>query len=207
MTVMKAAFFKFPSILILSTAGVFFLTACHGHKLAEVLPAAPQAAKNPDETSKQIPSDLYKSMPIYPGAQVVHVRKPKGAMREILFEIKNSPPLSQMVDFYKDGLKKGDFKITSTLTMAVRKTWSCDFHKDGRPGSVMLYPTDNDKSSTTVDLIYEVPSNMDASLMEQKEQFDVIGPGEPGAPAGGVTPVAQTISKTKSKRKNKVKRN
>ena len=62
------------------------------------------------------------------------MRKPKGAMREIVFELKNSPPLNQMVSFYKDGLKKGDFKITSSLIMPARKTWSCDFHKDGRPG-------------------------------------------------------------------------
>ena len=77
-------------------------------------------------------------------------------MREIVFEVKNSPSLDQMVNYYKDGLKKGDFRITSSLIMRARKTWSCDFHKDGRPGSVMLYPSDNDKSSTTIDLIYEV---------------------------------------------------
>ncbi len=73
-------------------------------------------------------------------------------MREIVFELKNSPSLDQMVNFYKDGLKEGDFRITSSLIMRARKTWSCDFHKDGRPGSVMLYPADNDKSSTTIDL-------------------------------------------------------
>jgi hypothetical protein len=112
-----------------------------------------------------------------------------------------------MVSFYKDGLKKGDFRITSSLIMPARKTWSCDFHKDGRPGSVMLYPEDNDKSSTTIDLIYEVPSNVDASLLEPKEVFDVIGPGEPGAAGSGVTPVAQKISQNKSKRKTKAKRN
>ena len=58
-----------------------------------------------------------------------------------------------------------------------------------------------------MDLIYEVPSNMDASLLEQKEVFDVIGPGEPGAAAGSVTPVTQTVSQNKSKRKTKAKRN
>ena len=110
-------------------------------------------------------------MPIYPGAAIQHVRKPKGAMREIVFELKNSPPLNQMVSFYKDGLKKGDFKITSSLTMPARKTWSCDFHKDGRPGSVMLYPADDDKTSTTIDLIYEMPSNVDQALMEPREEF------------------------------------
>ena len=170
-------------------------------------PTRRQAAKNPDEASKEIPSDIYKGMPIFPGAQIVHVRKPKGAMREVLFEIKNSPSLDQMVNYYKDGLKRGDFRITSTLTMRMRKTWSCDFNKDGRPGSVMLYPADDDKTSTTVDLIYEVPSSLDASLLEEIEVFDVIGPGEPGAAPGAVTPVAQTVSQNKSKRKNKTKRN
>ena len=82
-----------------------------------------------------------------------------------------------MVNFYKDGLKKNDFRITSMLIMRGRKTWSCDFHKDGRPGSVMLYPADNDKTSTTIDLIYEVPGNIDQTLMEPQEEFDVIGPG------------------------------
>jgi len=207
MTVTKPAFFRSVSLVFLSAMAVGFVTACNRHPAAEVVTAAPQAAKNPDEVSKELPSDIYKGMPIFPGAQIVHVRKPKGAMREILFEIKNSPPLNQMTDYYKDRLKKGDFRITSTLTMAVRKTWSCDFLRDGRPGSVMLYPSDDDKTSTTVDLIYEVPSNMDASLLEEKEQFDVIGPGEPGLAAGAVTPVAQTVSQNKSKRKNKAKRN
>ena len=207
MTVTKSLFFRSVYLVFLFTMAIAFVTACHGHQAAQVATAAPQAAKNPDEPSKEVPSDLFKNMPIYPGAQVVHVRKPKGAMREILFEIKTSPPLNQMIDYYKDGLKKGDFRITSTLTMAARKTWSCDFHKDGRPGSVMLYPADADKTSTTVDLIYELPSNMDASLLEQKEVFDVVGPGEPGAAPGAVTPVAQTISQNKSQRKNKAKRN
>jgi hypothetical protein len=207
MTVTKSAFFKTACSLVLSAMAIGSMAACHRHPAAEVAATAPQAAKNPDEASQELPSDIYQGMPIYPGAQIVHVRKPKGAMREVIFQIKNSPPLNQMIDYYKDGLKKGDFKITSTLTMAVRKTWSCDFHKEGRPGSVMLYPADNDKSSTTVDLIYEVPSNMDASLLEQKEKFDVIGPGEPGAAPGAVTPVAQTSSQNKPKRKNKAKRN
>ena len=142
-------------------------------------------------------------MPIYPGAQVQHVRKAKGAMREILFELKNSPSLNQMVSFYKEGLKKGDFKITSSLIMPARKTWSCDFHKDGRPGSVMLYPEDNDKTSTTIDLIYETASSIDPNLLEPKEEFDVIGPGPPGE----VAPVAQNDSQDKAKLNEKAKRN
>jgi hypothetical protein len=124
-------------------------------------------------------------------------------MREIVFELKNSPPLNQMVGFYKDGLKKGDFKITSSLIMPARKTWSCDFHKDGRPGSVMLYPADDDKTSTTIDLIYEVPSNVDQALLEPREDFDIVGPGQPGE----VTPVAANDSQEKAKQNQKAKRN
>ena len=62
--------------------------------------------------------------------------------------------------------------------MPARKTWSCDFHYNGRPGSIMLYPSDQDKSKMTIDLIYELPAHLDASLIEPKEDFDVEGPGE-----------------------------
>jgi hypothetical protein len=59
-------------------------------------------------------------------------------------------------------------------------------------------------------LIYEMASNIDPTLLEPKEDFDVIGPGPPG----GVMPVAETVSKTvgnsstqeKSKSKKKAKR-
>jgi hypothetical protein len=204
MTVMKPAFFKPVFYLTLTlTAAIFSLTACHGGPKLAAEPAAAPTSKVVDEVTKEIPADLYKGMPIYPGAQVQHVRKPKGAMREVVFELKNSPPLNQMVSFYKDGLKQGDFKITSSLIMPARKTWSCDFHKDGRPGSVMLYPADNDKTSTTIDLIYEVASNVDPNLVEPKEEFDVIGPGAPGE----VKPVAQNVSQDKFKPKKKAKRN
>ncbi len=196
MTVSKPAFFK-PRVLLkprvflgLAISAALSLTGCHG-KQADVVaePVAQPTSRVSDEATKQLPADLYKGMPIFPGAVVEHVRKPKGAMREVLFELKNSPSLDEMVNYYKDGLKKGDFKITSMLIMRGRKTWSCDFHKDGRPGSVMFYPDDNDKSATTIDLIYEMASNVDPSLLEPKEDFDVIGPGPPG-----VTPVADNGS-------------
>jgi len=204
MTEMKAVLFKPVAALTLGLIAIISLAACHGEqKQAITEPAAVPTAKVQDEASRQIPSDIYAGMPIYPGAEVQHVRKPKGAMREIVFELKKSPPLDDMVNFYKDGLKKGDFKITSMLIMRGRKTWSCDFHKDGRPGSVMLYPADDDKTSTTIDLIYEVPSSVDQALLEPREEFDVIGPGQPG----DVTPVAQNDSQDKDKPKNKAKRN
>jgi hypothetical protein len=207
MTVSKSSFFKLRVFLGLALSAALSLTACHG-KQTDVAaePVAQPTAKVSDEATKELPADLYKGMPIYPGAQVVHVRKPKGAMREVVFELKSSPSLDEMVNYYKDGLKKGDFKITSMLIMRGRKTWSCDFHKDGRPGSVMLYPADDDKSATTIDLIYEVASNVDPNLLEPKEDFDVIGPGPPG----GVIPVADSGSnssqdKVKSKKKAKRK--
>ncbi len=130
----------------------------------------------PDESTNALPKDLYPSMPVYPGAKVEHVRKPKGAMREILFSSDGQMP--QMVAYYKDELKKNDFHITSSLIMPARKTWSCDFHYNGRPGSIMLYPSDQDKAKMTIDLIYELPAHMDESLMEPREDFDVVGPGE-----------------------------
>jgi hypothetical protein len=193
--------FKPISIAITILATTVFLSGCHHKQVATESAAAPTQAANAEEVSKQIPPDLFKSMPMYPGAEVTHVRKPKGAMREISFQIKSSPPLNQMIEFYKDGLKKNDFKITSTLTMAARKTWSCDFHKDGRPGSVMLYPDDKDKSTTVVDLIYEMPSRVDPALFEPKEDFDVIGPGPPGSSASNIKPIAQKTSQAKVKHK------
>jgi hypothetical protein len=140
-------------------------------------PAAPeQAHSNPDEPSKSIPPDLFKEMPIYPGSTVEHVHKPKGAMREIVFS--TAAPLNELVEFFKEGLKKNDFHVTSALIMPARKTWSCDFHKSGRPATILLYPDDHDKSQMVIDLIYEMPPKVDASMEEAEETFDVIGPGE-----------------------------
>jgi len=135
-----------------------------------------QATKNPEEPTKKIPTDLFKDMPIYPGAVVEHVHKPKGAMREIV--LSTSAQLNQVVDFYKEGLKNANFHITSSLIMPARKTWSCDFHKSGRPATILLYPDDHDKSRMIIDMIYELPPKNDASMDEAEETFDVIGPGE-----------------------------
>jgi hypothetical protein len=203
MTVAKTACFKAGMLSAAAIALALSLLACHAKPEVVAQPDATPTPKVGDEASKEIPADLYKGMPIYPGAVVQHVRKPKGAMREVMFELKDSPSLNQMVSFYKDGFKQGDFKITSSLIMPARKTWSCDFHKDGRPGSVMLYPADDNRNNTTIDLIYEMASNIDPSLLEPKEDFDVIGPGPPGAG----TPVAVNDSQDKAEPKDKAKRN
>jgi len=146
-----------------------------------------QTATGPtDEPSKALPADLYKEMPIYPGAVVDHVRKPKGAMREIMFS--SDAQMQQMVAYYKEQLKKGDFHVTSQLIMPARKTWSCDFNYAGRPGSIMLYPSDQDKSKMTIDVIYELPAHVDESMIEPTEDFDVEGPGEIAQKAPNSTP-------------------
>jgi hypothetical protein len=168
-----------PAMLasLLFTAAIPSLAACKSKPAAITAPPPVQISMTaPDEPSKDLPPDLYKTMPMYPGAVVEHVRKPKGAMREILFSAHGD--MQQMVGYYKDGLKKNDFHITSSLIMPARKTWSCDFHYRGRPGSIMLFPSDQDKTKMTIDLIYELPAHMDESLMEPQEDFDVIGPGE-----------------------------
>ncbi len=139
-------------------------------------PAVQASTTAPDEPSKALPPDLFKTMPIYQGASIEHVRKPKGAMREILFSAEARMP--QLVAFYKDELKKNDFHIASSLTMPARETWSCDFQYNGRPGSIMVFPSDQDKSKMTIDLIYELPAHLDESMVEPKEDFDVEGPGE-----------------------------
>ena len=165
------------ALAALVAGSIAMLAAC---KTQPVEPTAPPPVQSsmraPDEPSKALPPDLYKVMPMYPGAVVEHVRKPKGAMREILFSAQGQ--MQQMVAYYKDELKKNDFHITSSLIMPARKTWSCDFHYNGRPGSIMLFPSDTDKSRMTIDLIYELPAHLDESLMEPREDFDVKGPGE-----------------------------
>lgn len=152
------------------------MAACAKPVAAPVAPAQHAQRKTLDEPSRSLPSDLYKTMPVYPGATVEHVRKPKGAMREILFS--SNAQMQQLAGYYKDELKKNNFHITSSLIMPARRTWSCDFHFSGRPGSIMLFPSDQDKSRMTIDLIYELPAKVDESLLEPKEDFDVIGPGE-----------------------------
>jgi hypothetical protein len=156
---------------------VVVLASCKSAPPAQQTAAVPEATRsNPDEAIKSIPPDLFKEMPIYPGSTVEHVHKPKGAMREIAFS--TSAPLNELVEFFKEELKKGDFHITSSLIMPARKTWSCDFHKNGRPATILLYPDDHDKSKMVIDLIYEMPPKVDPSMEEAEETFDVIGPGE-----------------------------
>jgi len=208
MTVRNSALFKLRYLCGLALLVGLSLIACHGKppQVASAPPSAPPNKPAADEPTKDLPADLYKGMPMYPGAVVTHVKKPRGAMREVVFDLKNPPPLNTMVAFYKDGLKAGNFKITSSLIMPARKTWSCDFHKEGRPGSVMIYPSDEDKTASTIDLIYEVASNIDPNLLEPKEDFDVIGPGPPGgvmpvANAGSTDSQANATSKKKAKRK------
>ena len=167
------------------------LAACKSAPPPQTETAAPEPVRsNPDEPTKELPADLFKTMPIYPGAVVEHVHKPKGAMREISFS--TSAQLNQLVEFYKEELKKNEFHVTSSLIMPARKTWSCDFHKNGRPATILLFPDENDKSKMTIDLIYELPPKGDASLEEAEETFDVVGPGEVAQQA--------TNSNTKAKR-------
>ena len=190
---------------LLAAALILGLAACKTPAPAATAPEPVQVSRTVgDEPTKQIPPDLYKKMPLYPGAVVEHVHKPKGAMREIVFSAQGQMP--QMVAFYKDEFKKNDFHITSSLTMPARKTWSCDFHYNGRPGSIMLYPSDADKSRMTIDLIYELPAHIDESMMEPKEDFDVVGPGEianqaPQAP-NPQDPNSQTINSSNKEKRN-----
>ena len=189
--ILRLARALFPEALL--AAGLIVgLAACKTPPAATAPAPAPVEVSRtaPDEPTKAIPPDLYKNMPMYPDAVVEHVHKPKGAMREIVFSAHGQMP--QMVAFYKEEFKKNDFHITSSLTMPARHTWSCDFHYNGRPGSIMLYPSDTDKSLMTIDLIYELPAKIDESLMEPKEDFDVVGPGEiaqkaPQAPNPAIT--------------------
>jgi len=88
------------------------LAACKATPVAApIAPPTVQTATGPtDEPIQTLPKDLYPQMPVYPGAKIDHVRKPKGAMREIMFS--SDAQMPQMVAFYKDALKKNDFHIT-----------------------------------------------------------------------------------------------
>jgi hypothetical protein len=172
---LRAGLFPFAATF---GAALFFviIAGCKSAPPPQQAAATPeQTDKNPDEPSKQIPSDLFKDLPIYPGATVEHVHKPKGAMREIV--LSTSAQLNQVVQFYKEGLKNNEFHVTSSLIMPARKTWSCDFHKGGRPATILLYPDEHDKSKMVIDLIYEMPPKNEASMEEAEETFDVVGPG------------------------------
>jgi len=173
MTVNRLGLFKLAAL----AAVCMLCAACKSAPAAAPVAPPVVAATGPtDEPGNALPSDMYKAMPIYPGAKIEHVRKPKGAMREVLFS--SDAQMQPMVAYYKDELKKNDFHVTSSLIMPARKTWSCDFIFDGRPGSLMLYPSDQDKAKMTIDLIYELPAHLDPSLIEPTEEFDIEGPGE-----------------------------
>jgi len=156
---------------------LFGLASCQRHE--EQTPAADANAPvstSPDEASTAIPADFDHGMPLFPGATIEVVRKPKGSMREILMATDRS--VDRVIDFYRSSLEKNGFAITSTLKVEARKTWSCDFHKGERQASVLLYPSDADKSHTTIDLVYEMPAPSNERLAPPEEKFDVVGPGE-----------------------------
>jgi hypothetical protein len=143
---------------------------------ATVIQRSPAKAQSPFESGKALPADFSTTLPVYPGAMVERVRKPKGAMREVYFTAGGK--LDPMIQYYKTALDKGGYEITATLKMATRKTWSCDFHKGGQQASVMIFPSDKDQTLMTIDLIYEIPSTATAAADPSVEEFDVVGPGE-----------------------------
>lgn len=166
-----------PRAISIALLCAIFLLAAGCNKSAPQAPVAVKTvALGPDESYKTLPPDMFTGMPIYPNSTIEHVRRPKGSMREVVFSTDAAMPA--LVAYFKEGLKQGNFHITSSLIMPARRTWSCDFHKEGRPGSIMLYPSDADKSKMTIDLIYEMPSKVDEAMLEPIEKFDVVGPGE-----------------------------
>jgi hypothetical protein len=166
-------------MVTLSAVLLFALASCQRHEEQTEIPAAeanPPASTSPDEASTALPADFDRGMPLFPGATVEVVRKPKGSMREILMATGGS--VDRVIDFYRSALEKNGFAVTSTLKVEARKTWSCDFHKGDRQASVLLYPSDADKSHTTIDLMYEMPASSNERLTPPDEKFDVVGPGE-----------------------------
>ncbi|HYB92158.1 MAG TPA: hypothetical protein VEC38_14070 [Candidatus Binataceae bacterium] len=171
---------RFNCILVTAAAGV--LVAAAGCKAPPAAPvqqtaaAAPARPANPDEPSNALPPDILAGLPIYPGAEITHVRKPKGEMREILFAV--TAPLKDLIGYYKEQLKNNGFRVSSSLVLSARNTWSCDFARDGRLATLMMYPSDAGQGKMTIDLLYAMPAKVDPTWAERQEIFDVVGPGE-----------------------------
>jgi hypothetical protein len=162
---------------VILAVSLLAIAACKtARTAAPVGRAEANSEKAADEPTKDLPPDLYKQMPIFPGATIEHVRKPTRTMREILFS--TEAELSSIVAYYKEQLKEKNFHVTSALIMPARKTWSCGFDLNGRPGSIMLYPSEQNRSRMTIALMYELPTIRNDSLLEPREDFDVVGPGE-----------------------------
>ena len=189
-------------------ACILVISACHKtqntppvseqsqNDAADTAQAAPKG--NPDEATKALPSEFPKNLPVFPGAAIEHVRKPKGSMREIF--LVSGAQLDQLVNFYKDQLAKAGYDVTSTLKMAARRTWSCDFHKGGQQCSVMLFPNDQDKTKLTIDLIYQMPATVAVVPTLPQETFDVIGPGQPPQPTQNQTKTNLTPNKSEKRK-------
>jgi hypothetical protein len=172
--------------LAAALASTAFVGSCKFHRQsseAQPQSALKPVALGPDEPTKAIPPDLFKDMPMYPGIRVMHVRRPKGTMREILFQ--SDADFDKLVAFYRDQLGSNGFHVSSSLIMRAARKWSCDFNKRGRQGSITLYPSDSDKSKITLDLIYELPSKANEAMLEPIEKFDVEGPGPVAQEAPG----------------------
>jgi hypothetical protein len=183
--------------LAAALAATVVLASCKVHPESAQAPAnsaVKKVALGPDEPTKAMPPDLFHDMPMYPGVVVMHVRRPKGMMREILFQ--TDAEFDKLVSFYHQQLTDHDYHVTSSLIMRAVRKWSCDFNKRGRLGSITLYPSDHDKSKMTIDLIYELPSKQNQAMLAPVEKFDVEGPG----------PVAQQAPSPNEKHE-KTKRN
>lgn len=174
-------------LAVVVAATVAFASCKPGAESAREHPAktVKKVALGPNEPTNALPPDLFKNMPMFPGIKVVHVRRPKGHMREILFETDGD--FDKLVSFYKQQLSANGFNITNSLIMRAVRKWSCDFSKKGRLGSFALYPSLHEKSKMVLDLIYELPSKANEAMMAPIEKFDVIGPGPvPEQAAGSV---------------------
>ena len=98
-----ALVYHYPHYLLSACVVAFLLVSlasCKSAPQASQTAAVPEDTRsNPDEPTKSIPPDLFKELPIYPGATVEHVHKPKGAMREIAFS--TPAQLNEVVEFFK----------------------------------------------------------------------------------------------------------
>jgi hypothetical protein len=162
-------------IVVILLPGVLWSAACTRPRKVITAARKPAVSPGPDEPSRALPPDFDRNLPVLPGSIVEHVRTPKGAMREILFG--SNASVDELIRFYKTGLQSAGYRITSTLKMPARRTWSCDFHKEGQQASIMLFPSENDKSRMTIDLVYEMPARDQRPVLPE-EKFDIVGPGE-----------------------------
>jgi hypothetical protein len=99
-----------------------------------------------------LPDGWNKKIPLPPGATVVKVGKPDGAIANV--ELATPGDFNGLIDFFQTGLTKAGFRLDTTLKMTARKSYNVSFEGKGTLNSLTLYPNDKDPSKFTIRITY-----------------------------------------------------